>query len=248
MADGWHRMPNLVTERISEIGVTAYAVYGVLGLHADSEGACWPSVARIGAIVGVTARTIRTHLRTLEKAGLIRIESRKHSNGNLTNVYHMITPQLPPEASFSPTETDDTPTEASFRRVRKPASSPPGSQLPPEQDPLNKTQEQDPKKKRSKAAEVIVPKELDTKRFQKAWGEWTAYRRERRLTMTVRTLTAQLKKLAGMGEADAVASIAESITSGWQGIFELKRKSNGKQTREIGPGQKYDPNAVSSGF
>jgi hypothetical protein len=110
---------------------------------------------------------------------------------------------------------------------------------------VNKVEEG--KKKGGGAGDVPIPKELDSESFRTAWNNWLAYRRKRRLTLTDMTLTAQLKNLSGWGQAKAIESIDASISHGWAGIFEPKGNSNGKPSRQIGPGQQYDPNYVSDG-
>lgn len=59
---------------------------------------------------------------------------------------------------------------------------------------------------------------------KEAWTDWIAYRRERKLSTTEKTASAQLKKLtklAAKGHAPAQI-IEDSIANGWQGLFEPK--------------------------
>jgi len=58
--------------------------------------------------------------------------------------------------------------------------------------------------------------------FAAAWADWMQFRAELRKKLTPSTAKAQLKKLADMGERDAIASIRQSISNGWQGLFEPK--------------------------
>jgi hypothetical protein len=81
------------------------------------------------------------------------------------------------------------------------------------------------------AASVTIPLSLDTPEFRVAWAEWLAYRHERRLTCTARTLTAQLTALEGMGEPAAIESIRTSIGAGWQGLFPPKQGGGNGQPR-----------------
>jgi hypothetical protein len=70
---------------------------------------------------------------------------------------------------------------------------------------------------------VVFPLPLDTPAFTSAWGDWCAYRRERRLaTLKPRSAEAQLAKLAEWGHDTAIDSIRESIAQNWQGLFEPK--------------------------
>jgi hypothetical protein len=76
--------------------------------------------------------------------------------------------------------------------------------------------------KRAKAAgaEIAYPPGLDTEAFRAAYARWAAFRREKRQALKPSTVELQLKKLAAWGEAGAVASIEQSITQGWTGLFD----------------------------
>ncbi len=116
----WTRIDDSVIDRIAEIGPTAFSVYAALAKHTDVKGKCFPSLARLAEIVGRSDRTVRSELRRLEEAGLIRIVPTRNNEGrSLTNVYHLAT--LPPRGEA----------EASFRGGRKPVSGVGGNQLPP---------------------------------------------------------------------------------------------------------------------
>jgi hypothetical protein len=74
-----------------------------------------------------------------------------------------------------------------------------------------------------KAEAVDLPDALDCDAFRRAWDDWHAYRRERRLpAWTDRTIKAQLAKLESYGLDGALASIEESIANGYQGLFKPK--------------------------
>lgn len=133
-------MPDSVTEQIASIGVIAYAVYGVLSSHADKDGRCWPSVSRMATMIGVSPRTVRRHIGTLRESGFIEVECRERTTGNLTNVYTLIAPQLPPDTTDSTPVTRDTPTDSSDREGMSPETTTPCHQCPTEQEPINKNQ------------------------------------------------------------------------------------------------------------
>ena len=83
----------------------------------------------------------------------------------------------------------------------------------------NQTRE---KKGKEREEEIAVPEEFDTPDFRKAWNEWTEYRRESKKKLTKSTITRQLGSLAKLGEEAAIASIDQSISNGWTGLFEPK--------------------------
>jgi hypothetical protein len=73
--------------------------------------------------------------------------------------------------------------------------------------------------------------------FRKAWEEWLAYRRERSLTITGRTLRAQLKFLSTLSLIDSIKCMHQSISNGWQGLCPLKGGENDR-TNSSGRGAK----------
>ena len=68
-----------------------------------------------------------------------------------------------------------------------------------------------------------LPTELDSDEFRQAWAEWLAYRRKARLKK-YRQPERQLKRLASLGAARAIAAIQYSIEMEYQGIHEGKVK------------------------
>ena len=115
-----------------------------------------------------------------------------------------------------------------------------GHQCPMEQEPTNKNQLTSGKSR----CDVPLPDCLNFPDFQSAWREWLDYRRERKLTLTARTLTGQLKKLSTVPDR-AVSIIGDSIANGWQSVCypSQTENKNGKH-RKPGRGQRHasDPN------
>lgn len=61
---------------------------------------------------------------------------------------------------------------------------------------------------------------FSSQQFKEIWSDWVAHRKERKQALTPTTRKYQLKKLASMGEARAIAALDNSILNGYQGIFE----------------------------
>lgn len=80
-----------------------------------------------------------------------------------------------------------------------------------------------------------IPPSLDTPEFRAAWGDWTAYRRERRNPMSARTVRAQLNKLNQWGPDRAVLAIRQTIEHGWTGLFEPKENGRGSGNGRAAP-------------
>ncbi|NLF17229.1 MAG: hypothetical protein GX595_08220 [Lentisphaerae bacterium] len=75
--------------------------------------------------------------------------------------------------------------------------------------------------------------------FRKAWEEWKTHLREKRKTLTPTTARKQLKKLAALTEAEAIATIDYSIGSGYPVLY-LDRSSPGKPSRLPAPAETYN--------
>ena len=76
--------------------------------------------------------------------------------------------------------------------------------------------------------ELKFPAAIDTPELRAKWGEWEAYRRERRLpTYKPRSANAQLRRLESWGIPAALASIDMAIANAYQGLFEPRGMSNG---------------------
>jgi hypothetical protein len=64
-----------------------------------------------------------------------------------------------------------------------------------------------------------IPESLQTAQFRAAWGAYVQHRREINKPLTSTAEARTLRRLAGVGEQEAIARIDLSIESGWQGLF-----------------------------
>lgn len=75
--------------------------------NANDDGMCWPSVATQAADTELCDRTITREIKKLETSGLIRVEQRLTSRGQVSNVYYLNVPwakarkNAPPPVSVS---------------------------------------------------------------------------------------------------------------------------------------------------
>lgn len=83
---------------------------------------------------------------------------------------------------------------------------------------------------------VIAPSH-DTDSFKVAFFNFTRHRKEIKKPLTPLAEQATLKKLYKHDVATAIKMIEESISNGWQGIFELKGTTHG---RDFSTGRKSD--------
>lgn len=85
---------------------------------------------------------------------------------------------------------------------------------------------------KEKEVGVEFPANLQSADFGAAWESYLSYRKSSRLKSLLPTSqVAQLKKMSEWGHDAAIKAINETISQGWQGIFEPKATFNGKQQK-----------------
>lgn len=85
-------------------------------------------------------------------------------------------------------------------------------------------------KKVNKVKEIIYP--FDSDEFKKYWSLWVEFKKEQfnftyKSNISIQATLNDLVKLSNGKEDIAIKIIEQSITKGWQGLFNLKNESNG---------------------
>lgn len=78
----------------------------------------------------------------------------------------------------------------------------------------------------TKPSDISLPENLNTPEFKEEWQEWIRFRKEIKKTLTPTTIKSQYKKLSQFCPRTAISMLEQSITNGWQGIFELKENTD----------------------
>lgn len=103
-------------------------------------------------------------------------------------------------------------------------------------------------KEKEKEVEKTLPKKNKEKKIElpecinpKAWDDWLAYRKQRKLTCTEQTMAAQLRNLDHWHNQghDPNAIIAKSIECGWSGLFEPKKNQSKPGHARVDPEEQY---------
>jgi len=81
---------------------TSKAVLVKLADHADKDGYCWPSIRKMTEDTELAERTVRLHLRKLEKGGFITTEFRITEDGQTSNGYTLNVDTPPASDSGGP--------------------------------------------------------------------------------------------------------------------------------------------------
>ena len=219
--------------------------------HIDNDRRAYPGLERIGELAGVRWLTAKRAVKELEDAGLLTREVRPGMSTQYV-VSERVTPRgnAAGQSRRNPVNSDRGEVNTGFKVDR---GTPIKSDHRPLSNPVTRTKSQFTKNQRTKKPPVSpkgdetteFPAELDNEGFRTAWKGWLAYRRERRLTRSPLTLKGQLKKLAALGTAGAIAEIENSIANGWQSVcYPDRSKWNGNgKTSPPGPGQRHPADA-----
>ncbi len=101
---GWCRLEHDAIDQLSKLGPIETATYIALLRHTDQNRKCFPSMARIGKVAGVSERRAREAIKKLIVSGLVKREARSAENGStLSPLYY-----LPTVAPQDPAEQNDT--------------------------------------------------------------------------------------------------------------------------------------------
>lgn len=74
---------------INGLGPDTKFVLIALAEQADDNGYCWPSLGLIAQRVEMGERTVRHHLKTLQKVGLLTVELCSSTGGRHSEAYHL---------------------------------------------------------------------------------------------------------------------------------------------------------------
>lgn len=74
---------------------------------------------------------------------------------------------------------------------------------------------------------------FESERFKQSWGEWTSYRTQSKKKLSPISIKKQFNQFIQWGEVKSIQSINQSISHGWQGLFEPKRDTNSISQQEF---------------
>ena len=122
-------------------------------------------------------------------------------------------------------------------------------QQSPQQTGQQKGHKEEGKRKKKKVKKVeeplgVFPESLNSDQFKAKWSEWVQFRKEKKAQVTPTMKTSQLKAMAKMGQARAIAMIDHTIFKGWQGLKEPGEAYGKPQATSQGAGVTYDPDCT----
>lgn len=104
--------------------------------------------------------------------------------------------------------------------------------------PQNQGQERD-QRREEKSREDINTKEenwtavlpFDSEAFKETWKKWVQHRHEIKKPMKPTQIQTLLAEMRELGESESIARMMQSISNGWQGLFEVKKSSQKSESR-----------------
>jgi hypothetical protein len=198
------------------ISLTSKVVYGVVDALDNEEG-CFASNAYLSRHLGLSVRQLQAILSELEEAKLIR---RVACEGHrvIRTVEKVALQDALASTQVTRSEGD---AENRMGGVKKTAGG--GCGKPHTYSKDDNKEDRDTKD----SAPWSSPLPFESEAFSKAWMSWIDYRKEIKKPIKESTMKAQWKEFQKWGEQKAIIAIEQSITHGWQGIFEPARSVGG---------------------
>ena len=187
-------IPGAVLSR-TDLSLEEKALYGLLEVLDGGKG-CWASNDWLASRLGVSDRAIQRYLAKLEKVGLV-VKVVNENAGNQRRV------QTIGSFAVTPSRQSVAPLTTTCRDPHDNLSS---------------------KSKRENINEIDTPQTPlpHSELFKKSWDEWLNYRVKTKKKLSSYAKDYQLKMLAALTEAEAIATIERSIANDWQGLFPEK--------------------------
>jgi DNA-binding MarR family transcriptional regulator len=199
-----------------------FRVYCCLASRADKDTRiAWPEAKTIARDCCMAMNSVWPTLKALEEKQLLRRMPKPFAGSNRYQVLEPISAKDAPIEAAS-IEPKDIPIEAAQ-----------SDQKAYHQSDQNRYRQSDQKRYREGKPKNANQGMLTNKgelpfssdEFREAWNDWEQHRREIKKPLTSTSVRYQLKNLAALGEAEAIAKLTRSITSGWQGMFDAARKT-----------------------
>jgi hypothetical protein len=199
-----------------------FRVYCCLASRADKDTRiAWPEAKTIARDCCMAMNSVWPTLKALEEKQLLRRMPKPFAGSNRYQVLEPIGPKDAP-IEAAPIEPKDIPIEAAQSDQKAYHQS---DQKRYCQSDQKRYREGKPKNANQGMLTNKGELPFSSDEFREAWNDWEQHRREIKKPLTSTSVRYQLKDLAALGEAEAIAKLTRSITSGWQGMYDATRKT-----------------------
>lgn len=186
----------------------ALLVLAAVGLHARTEGWCWPSQSRLADLAGISRQQVGKYLAILCERGLLERRSRSRSDGGRASdemrILYDSTPATLEIAGGATSEVSGGATS----EVAGPATS--------------EVSARKNKKKEQLKGNTVLPPWLP----EKEWEAFVEMRKKVKAPLTdlaIRNIWEELLKLEADGDSPAEV-LMQSVTNAWRFVFPLKKQ------------------------
>jgi DNA-binding MarR family transcriptional regulator len=199
-----------------------FRVYCCLASRADKDTRiAWPEAKTIARDCCMAMNSVWPTLKALEEKQLLRRMPKPFAGSNRYQVLEPISAKdIPIEAA--PIEPKDIPIEAAQSDQKAYHQS---DQKRYRQSDQKRYREGKPKNANQGMLTNKGELPFSSDEFREAWNDWEQHRREIKKPLTSTSVRYQLKDLAALGEAEAIAKLTRSISNGWTGIFPASSKA-----------------------
>lgn len=208
--------------------------------QANDDGECWPSYQRIADACECSRSTVKTHVRELEKAGLLRREFRRAEGLNRSNIFRLTIQKGGASADRGRADADPDGAGAALGGGAGAALG--GAGADPRTSHITSHSSESVKESGS-GAKISAPPNVS----QQVWHDYLDHRKAKRAPVTQRAAELISKKLDGLPTAEADRCLELSIENGWTGVFPERNKS-GLQGRNETPQERGERMARERGL
>jgi len=211
-----------------ELPANAKLLYGEITALCNEKGYCWASNNYFAELYGVSVRSISMWIKTLVDRGYLNSRM-KYKKGTKEVEVRILSVGTPIEENFS------TPHEENFQPYGRKLPDPPEENFQ-ENTTVNTTNNRENK------GDVELP--FKSEAFKNKWDEWVQYRKERKIAAYkptgLKNTFKHLQNISQKNEVTAIKILEQSMSNGWQGLFELKGSAMSQMVVKKGSGLTYE--------
>lgn len=224
----WFWLDNALVDR-EDIGAMEKLVYMLLARFADKDGKCFPSQEKLCKLTGIKDyRTIVKYMESLKEKGLLEIKKTKGK----PNIYFLKNVNSEVPAKNVPTKfVDEVPAKNAGIVPTKFA----GITKPIEQNPFEQDKKEKNKKEKSQTevlTDYVDGLNLDTEK-KEIFKKWIIYKKDNKQYKNTISIDSLIKKWGCYSSVELEKIVENSISNGYQGLFELKKGFTKSEEKRI---------------
>lgn len=233
---GWFWIENSLIDR-DDLNPYEKLLYMTLARYCDSDGKCFPAIETLMKATGINGKaTVVKYLKNLEKKELIFVVR----NSGKSNIYYLKNSDKKEAEQFnSDTGSINEPVHE-MNYTSSGVEPLPVHEMNPKETKLTKHIEQDKKekinKKEKSQTEVLTDYvdglDLDTEK-KEIFKKWIIYKKDNKQYKNTISIDSLIKKWGCYSSVELEEIVENSISNGYQGLFELKKGLTKSEEKRI---------------